>query len=146
VQTDVLLKRVERTAVLVCVLMSLAALLLTHGDVRAGLAVLAGGLLASVSYRMIAAGAGGLADMLAPPGGAASPAAPDSPPVSPPARRLSPVLAGAKVAGRYALLGLLAYVMIARLRLPPLGVLAGASSVVAAVSMEAIRFLLKKTP
>jgi hypothetical protein len=36
--------------------------------------------------------------------------------------------------------------MIARLRLPPLGLLAGASSVVAAVSIEAIRFLLKKTP
>src|SRR3970040_1816046 len=32
-----------------------------------------------------------------------------------------------KVAGRYALLAFLAYVMIARLRLPPLGLIAGAS-------------------
>ena len=34
-----------------------------------------------------------------------------------------------KLAGRYALLAFLAYVMIARLRLPPLGLMAGASSV-----------------
>ena len=54
------------------------------------------------------------------------------------------VLTGAKVAGRYALLAFLAYVMIARLRLPPLGLLAGASSIVAAVSLEALRYLLKK--
>lgn len=49
-----------------------------------------------------------------------------------------------RLVGRYALLALLAYVMIARLRLPPLGLLAGASSVVAAAVVEAGRFLLKK--
>ena len=49
-----------------------------------------------------------------------------------------------KLALRYALLALLAYVMIARLRLHPLGLMAGASSVVAAVSIEAVRVLLKK--
>ena len=42
---------------------------------------------------------------------------------------------------RYALLALLAYVMIARLRLHPWGLLAGASSVVAGVSVEALRLL-----
>jgi hypothetical protein len=35
--------------------------------------------------------------------------------------------------------------MIARLRLHPLGLLAGVSSVVAAVSLEAIRLLMKKS-
>jgi len=50
-----------------------------------------------------------------------------------------------KVFTRYALLVLLAYVMIARLRLHPLGLLAGASSVVAAASVEAGRLLLKKS-
>jgi len=49
-----------------------------------------------------------------------------------------------KLAGRYALLGFLAYVMIARLRLPPLGLIAGASSVMAAAAVEAIGFLRKK--
>jgi ABC-type glucose/galactose transport system permease subunit len=43
-----------------------------------------------------------------------------------------------------ALLALLAYVMIARLRLHPLGLLAGASSFVAAASIEALRLLMKK--
>ena len=49
-----------------------------------------------------------------------------------------------QLAGRYALLALIAYVMIARLRLHPLGLLAGASSVVAAVTVEAVRLLVKK--
>jgi len=40
---------------------------------------------------------------------------------------------------RYALLGLLAYVMIARLRLNPVGLLLGASSMVAAAAIEAMR-------
>ena len=136
-----LLKRVERTAVVVCVLMSLAALVLTRGRVIAALAVVAGGLLASVSYRMIVSSAGALASTLAPGSGAARSGSAAPPGGAPPA----PVLTGARVAGRYALLALLAYVMIARLRLSPVGLLAGASSVVAAVSIEAFRFLLKKT-
>ena len=49
-----------------------------------------------------------------------------------------------KLALRYALLGLLAYVMIARLRLHPWGLLAGASSVVAGVSLEALRLVMKR--
>jgi len=49
-----------------------------------------------------------------------------------------------KLVLRYALLALLAYVMIARLRLHPLGLLAGASSVVAAASIEACRLFLTK--
>ena len=50
-----------------------------------------------------------------------------------------------KLVLRYALLALLAYVMIARLRLHPLGLLAGASSVVAAASIEACRLFLTKS-
>jgi len=143
VQVDLLLKRIERTAVVICALMSVAALALTRGRIAAALAVLAGGLLASVSYRMIVASAGTLADTFAPPGATNPQIAQESPA---PEQRQSPVVAGATAAGRYALLALLAYVMIARLRLPPVGLLAGASSVVAAVSVEAVRFLLTKKP
>src|SRR5438067_928473 len=59
--------------------------------------------------------------------------------------RARPKLARAlvKMAGRYALLALLAYVMIARLRLHPLGLMAGASSVVAAAALEAGRLFKK---
>jgi hypothetical protein len=46
-----------------------------------------------------------------------------------------------KLAGRYLVLGLAAYVMIARLRLHAVGVLIGASSLVAAASVEAVRTL-----
>jgi hypothetical protein len=145
VEIDVLLKRVERSAVVICVVMACAALLITRGGFAAPVAVLAGGLLAIVSYRLIVAGAGTLAETVAPSRVASAQTAESGDQEAPP-RRTSPVLTGAKVAGRYALLALLAYVMIARLRLPPLGLLAGASSVVAAVSVEAFRFLLKKTP
>jgi hypothetical protein len=54
-------------------------------------------------------------------------------------------LAMLKLAGRYALLGLLAYVMIARLRMHPIGLLVGASSMVAAVAIEAVRIQLRKS-
>ena len=144
-QVDLLLKRVERTAVGVCLVMAAAALVLSRGRFLPVLAVLCGGLVASVSYRMIVSSAGALADALAPAAVDAGLAS-EFPQPAVAARRPSPLLAAGKVAARYALLALLAYVMIARLRLPPLGLLAGASSIVAAVSLEALRYLLKKTP
>jgi hypothetical protein len=55
-----------------------------------------------------------------------------------------PVLAVLKMAGRYALLAFLAYVMIARLRLPPLALIAGVSSLPIAVAIEAARLLTRK--
>ena len=50
-----------------------------------------------------------------------------------------------KVVVRYALLGFLAYVMIARLRLHPIGLLVGATSITAAVFVEAVRLHLKRS-
>ena len=88
-------------------------------DWRAGLAVAGGGVLIATSFLSIRSGVDGIG-----------------------ARR-STVRAVLKLAGRYALLAFLAYVMIARLRLPPLGLIAGASSVVAAAMVEALRFLWK---
>jgi len=61
------------------------------------------------------------------------------------AEAAAPARAGAgiavKLAGRYALLALAAYVMIVRLRLHAVGVLIGASSLVAAATLEALRGL-----
>lgn len=99
---------------------------------RAALGILGGGLLAAVSYRGVKAGVDGLTAL-------AAGAAPPSPARPKPARIVAVLVL------RYALLTLLAYVMIARLRLHPLGLLAGASSVVAAVSIEAVRLLMKKS-
>jgi hypothetical protein len=149
VQVDIILRRVERTAVVLCVLMAAVALAIGRGHPTPALAVLAGGLLVSISYRMILAGAGVLAGT---PGAAGNPTQMVGAPPTTDARAADaatpprPLFTGAKVAGRYALLTVLAYVMIARLRLPPVGLLAGASSIVAAVSLEALRYLLKKTP
>jgi len=53
-------------------------------------------------------------------------------------------LALLKIVGRYALLAFLAYVMIARLRLPPLGLIAGASSVAVAAAFETVGILRRK--
>ena len=49
-----------------------------------------------------------------------------------------------KLTGRYALLAFLAYVMIARLRLHPIGLFVGASSFVAAAAVEAVRLFRNK--
>lgn len=138
---DALLRRVERTALVVCLVMAVAAFVIGGGRVLPVLAVAGGGLLALVSYRMIVSSAEALVGMLAPAGGHREP---EEPAEHAATERPSPLLTAARVVGRYALLAVLAYVMIARLRLPPLGLLAGASAVVAAISLEAVRALSTK--
>ena len=127
---DASLRRIERNAVVVCLVMAGAALVIARGRPGPALGVIGGGLLVGLSYHLVKGGASAFVDTL---GGA-------------PASRRSRgrmAWAVAKVAARYALLAVLAYVMIARFRLHPLGLLAGASSVVAAVSLEAVRVLKK---
>ena len=108
--TDTLIDRLQRNAVLVCLGLAVAAVLLTR-DPWSAAAVVGGGLLVGTSFLSIRGGIEGMA---------------------------RPGLSLVKLAGRYALLGFLAYVMIARLRLPPLGLLAGASSVAVAAAVEAV--------
>ena len=113
-------------------LFAAAALVLAGGRPGPAIAVLAGGLLVGVSYHTIKSATDVVVRTIA--GGE------DAARVR---RRF--VRTVARAALRYALLAFLAYVMIARLRLHPLGLLVGASSVVAAVSVEAVRLLLKKS-
>jgi hypothetical protein len=131
VEPDPLLRRVGRTALLVCVLMALAALLVSRSPLASALAVLGGGLIVGVSFRTIQSSVTALVDRIANPN-------------VPPDERPSMRRVVMKLTARYALLGFAAYVIIARLRLPPLGLLAGASSIVTAVAVEAVRFLFKK--
>ena len=125
---DSLLKRLARTSAVVCALMSGLALVFWGGAAAGG--VLGGGLLIGTSFYLLGSGAAGLTALMA---GSVS------------KQEKGRIARGValKLAGRYALLGFLAYVMIARLRLHPLGVLAGASSVAAAAFVEAVRFLNK---
>jgi len=112
------IERLQRNAVAACLLMTAIAAVATR-TLAAPAAVLGGGLLVGISFMSIRGGV----DL---------------------ASNRSAGLALQKLAGRYALLGFLAYVMIARLRLPPLALMAGASSVVAAAVVEAVRLLWTK--
>ena len=100
------------------------------------LGVLGGGLLVGFSYWSLKSGVSALVDVLTAPDARARRASRPS--------RANMRRELAKLVLRYALLGLLAYVMIARLRLHPWGLLAGASSVVAGVSLEAVRLLRRR--
>jgi hypothetical protein len=133
VEPDPLLRRLERTAFLACLLMAAAALALARGRPGPALGVIGGWLLIEVAYRSIHGGVTGMT------GGVSDATGEDET-----ARRRRVAVAVARIAGRYALLAILAYVMIARLRLHPLGLMAGASSAVAAAAVEAVRFLVKR--
>ena len=102
--------------------------------VPAALGVLGGGLLSAVSYWTIVASVTALTTVAARVGQVESG----------PARPRGKVWTLIKAVLRYALLALLAYVMIARLRLHPMGLLAGASSIVAAIALEAVHIARKK--
>ena len=126
---DVLLARVQRNAAICCaVMMAIAAAVFGWASAAA---VLGGGLLVGVSYLLLKSGIVGLT------GGDI-----DSSHRTP--ARANPGFAALKLVVRYALLAFLAYVMIARLRLRPLGFIAGASSVVVAAALEAGRLLRNK--
>ena len=105
--------------------MAIIALLIAR-DWRAALSVISGGVLIGISFVSIRSGIEAL-----------DASAGDR------ARRSNLARAVVKMVGRYALLALLAYVMIARLRLHPLGLVAGASSIVAAAALEAGRLFKK---
>jgi hypothetical protein len=123
--TDPFLDALERRAAVCCVAFAVVAWLVTRGW-RAPAGVLGGGVLIGVSFYAIRSSI----EQIAPRRGEI--------------RRGAPAGAVVKMAGRYALLAILAYVMIARLRLHPVALLLGASSVAAATALEAGRLLRKK--
>ena len=134
-ESNAFLRRLESTAVVACLAMAALAMAVTSGRTDAALAVLGGGVLIAFSYWTIGSGIGALGGLLFPSRTASERAS----------LPRSVAWTMTKVVGRYALLALLAYVMIARLRLHPFGLLAGPSSVVVAASVEAFRLLLKKS-
>jgi hypothetical protein len=133
VESDPLLRRLERTALVACLAMAGVALALAGGRPGPALGVIGGWLLIEVAYRSIHGGVTAMVSGFS--GGEAT--------ADPAARRRLAAVAVARFAGRYALLAVLAYVMIARLRLHPVGLMAGASSAVAAAAVEAVRFLVQ---
>ena len=125
---DPFIRRLERDAVIWAGLATVAALAISPGQPSVAAGVAGGGGLAFASLWAIRSSVDALLARLAPVAGDDGQA------------RAGAGLA-VKLAGRYGLLGLVAYVMIGRLRLHPIGVLIGASSLVAAASFEAVRVL-----
>ena len=124
---DTLLRRLAVAAAACCAAMSLVAYFFRGG--AEATRVIPPKLVAASSPPPITASASAL-----------TPAAPGG------ARRPNVALTIVVLVARYGLLAFLAYVMIARLRMPPLALLAGASAVVAAVGIEAGRLLRQRKP
>ena len=120
------MRRIGRDSVVICLVAAGAAPWFFGWTFAAG--VLGGGLLIAISFYTLRHGVAAI--VLGATGGGSS--------------RRAVAGAVAKLVLRYALLGFLAYVMIARLRLHPIGLLVGASSVAAAAFVEAVRLLVKK--
>ena len=130
-EADPTLRAVERNSLLAGAAITAAALLVRPRP-QVALGAAAGAVLVFFSYWSLKRGVSMLAELMS--GDAA-------------ARENARANRGRELRNlvlRYALLVLLAYVMIARLRLHPWGLLAGASSVVAGVSIEAFRLVFWK--
>ncbi|TAK11345.1 MAG: hypothetical protein EPO35_12475 [Acidobacteria bacterium] len=116
------LPRLERRALLLAAVLAAAALIWPSGGANVAAGVFGGALLSGVSYWSIKRGVDGLTGAMA--GGASARA------------RLARALT--ILVGRYALLALIAYVMISRLRLSPLGLLVGVSVIPLAATIEVL--------
>jgi hypothetical protein len=101
--------------------MAAGAWAMARGGAAAPLGVLGGGALVWISYRGIKGGIDALTGTVTGRGGVRA------------------AIGLVKFFTRYAILAVAAYVIMARLRLPPLAVFAGASSLVVAVAVEAVR-------
>jgi hypothetical protein len=109
-------KRFERDAILACLAMAVVAVLWPGGGVAHGAAVLCGGGLVAVSYWALK---GAMNEDIS--GGK------------------SALWTLVKFFTRYAILASVAYVMLARLRLHPIGLIVGATSLVVAAGAAAVR-------
>jgi len=130
-----LLRRLERGALVWCALAAVGVLALAPSRTDVLLGIAGGGILAIVSFYAIRGSVDAAIRAFAPA------AEPIPEPAPQPATRPGMGSLVAKMAGRYALLALLAYVMIARLRLHPLGLLLGMTALAASATAEAVRSL-----
>jgi hypothetical protein len=137
-ETDPGLRRIERYSVIACAALAVAAGIVTR-QVDAPLGVLGGGLLVAISYRGLKAGISAVVDSA---DSRDSRGSRDAGGEGGGSRGVAVGLV--KFFTRYAILAVAAYVIMARLRLPPVAVFAGASSLVIAVMAEALRGLSRR--
>jgi membrane associated rhomboid family serine protease len=134
---DPLLRRLEQNAVIACGVMAVIAAAVSVDRVGAAAGVVAGGALAWISYRGIKGGIDALVRAVDPV---------DRPPLVSRAMTGQAVRGLVKFFTRYGILAAVAYVIMARLRLPPVAVFAGASSLVIAIMLEAGRSFRHNSP
>jgi hypothetical protein len=116
------LRRIERNTIVACGVMAGMALAGSRGRLEAPFGVLAGGALVAISYGGIKSGI----DAVVAAGGGTK-------------RGVQRAIGLVKFFTRYAILIAAAYLIMARWRLPPMAVFAGASPFVIAVMIEALR-------
>jgi hypothetical protein len=133
-EADPIIRRLQIAGLIWCVAVTGLALAFWPGRPEIAAGVVAGGALAAVSFFAIKSSIDAVLGLM-----------PQNEPSSDQRRRAAAGALG-KMAGRYALLAVLAYVMIARLRLHPIGLVVGASSLVVAATVEAARWLARPTP
>ena len=123
--SSTLLGRLRRNMAIACIAIAAIALIFDPARPAVALGVLGGGLLIAISYAAVAFTIGVF--MPSADGGAIR------------SSRRKKAFAVLVFASHYALLAFVAYVMIGRLRLHPIGLLGGVTSLVAAVAFEALR-------
>jgi hypothetical protein len=141
-EADPIIRRLQIAGLIWCVAATGLALAVWPGRPEIAAGVVAGGALAGVSFLAIKSSIDAILGLM--PQAASAGASPDEP--SAVDRRRVAAAALVKMTGRYALLAVLAYVMIARLRLHPIGLVVGASSLVVAATIEAARWIARPTP
>lgn len=116
-----------------CAVMAAGAWVAARGRLGAPAGVLGGGALAAISYRGIKSGIDVVVSAMdrGSEGGGS------------PKTRGNVAIGLVKFFTRYGILAVAAYVIMARLRLPPVAVFAGASSFVVALMVEAIRWMVR---
>ena len=128
----------ERLALGLTAALAVVAAVLPRGGVRAAAGVHAGAVLAAVSYGAIKHGVTGIADAILRQSGAGAAPERAADGAATPGQRRAPRGVVMFVV-RYVLLASLAYVMIARLRLPPIWLLSGASVMAMAAAIALLR-------
>jgi hypothetical protein len=131
---DPLVRSFERDAVIACGVMAAVALLVQRGRPDAAAGVVGGFALVALSYSALK-GVANLVATLASRAGSEGGDGPRTPPL-PAGKRLTLAV---KFFTRYALLVVGAYVMLACLRVHPVGLLAGATTPFVAAAVQAVR-------
>jgi hypothetical protein len=128
-EPDLSLRRVERDAVLACAGMAALALVLQRGAIGGALGVVGGGALMAFSFRAIRGGVDAMVGRVVPAQGDAH------------ARLQAGRIGWAilRFVFRYAIIGVAAWVLLAKLRAHPIGLIAGVTAPVVALAAEAVR-------